>query len=66
MFDDKNITKLQTPAAALTPVQTCEEEDKVPCSNHHLGKSLAFESLSLNVYQRQLQHALNITIMMQN
>ena len=28
MLDDKNVTKPQTPAAALTPVQTCEEEDK--------------------------------------
>ena len=37
-----------------------------PCSNHHFGKSLAFESQSLNVYRRQLQHASNLTIMMQN
>ena len=29
MFDDENVTKPQTPAATLTPVQTCEEEDKV-------------------------------------
>ena len=28
MIDDENVTKPQTPAAALTPVQTCEEEDK--------------------------------------
>ena len=28
MFNNENVTKPQTPAAALTPVQTCEEEDK--------------------------------------
>ena len=27
MFDDRNVTKPQTPAAASTPVQTCEEEE---------------------------------------
>ena len=46
MFDDENIvTKPQTPAAALTPVQTWEEEDKAVSSlESPLGKSLASKS----------------------
>ena len=28
VFDDDNVTKLQTPAATSTPVQTCEEKDQ--------------------------------------
>ena len=37
-----------------------------PCSNHPLGKSLASENRSPNIYQRQLQHTSNLTITMQN
>ena len=29
VFDDENVMKPQIPAAASTPVQTCEEEDQV-------------------------------------
>ena len=51
MFDDENVMKPQTPAAALTPVKTWEEETKLfPHLNHPLGKSLAFSSRLLNVY----------------
>ena len=32
MFNDKNVMKPQTPAATSTPVQTCEEEEKVVSS----------------------------------
>ena len=43
MFDDENVMKHQTPAATLTPVQTCEEEDKVVSSfESPLGKKPCF------------------------
>ena len=43
MFDDENVTKPQTPAAALTPVQTWEEEDKAVSSlESPLGKKPCF------------------------
>ena len=29
VFDDDNVMKPQTPTAALTPIQACEEEDAV-------------------------------------
>ena len=32
VFNDDNVTKPQTPAAALTSVQTCEEEDQAVSS----------------------------------
>ena len=32
VFDDDNVMKPQTPAAASTPVQTCEEEDQAVSS----------------------------------
>ena len=39
MFNDENVTKPQTPAAALTPVQTWEEENKaVSLLKSPLGK----------------------------
>ena len=67
VFDDKNVTKPQTPAATLTPVRTCEEEDQAVSSvKSPLGKSLAFKNLLPNIYSRQLKFASNLTIMMQN
>ena len=43
MFDDENVTKPQTPAAVLTPVQTWEEEDKAVSSlKSPLGKKSCF------------------------
>ena len=43
MFDDENVTKPQTPAAASTPVQTYEEEDKaVSPFKSSLGKKPCF------------------------
>ena len=43
MFDDENVMKVQTPAVALTPVQTWEEEDKVVSSlKSPLGKKPCF------------------------
>ena len=43
MFDDENVTKPQTPAATLMPVQTREEEDKVVFSlKSPLGKKPCF------------------------
>ena len=46
MFDDENVTKPQTPAAASTPVQTCEEEDKaVSLLKSPLGKKPCFREL---------------------
>ena len=43
MFNDENVTKPQTPAAALTPVQTWEEEDKAVSSlESPLGKKPCF------------------------
>ena len=52
MFDDENVTKPQTPAAASTPVQTWEEEDKAvsslksplekkPCFQESIAKCLS-------------------------
>ena len=44
MLDDKNVTKPQTPAAASTPVQTWEEEDKAVSSlESPLGKKPCFQ-----------------------
>ena len=44
MFDDENVTKPQTPAAASTPVQTCEEEVKAVSSlESPLGKKPCFQ-----------------------
>ena len=46
MFDDDNVMKPQTPAAALTPVHTWEEEDKVVTSlESPLGKKHCFLEL---------------------
>ena len=43
VFDDENVTKPQTPAAASTPVRTCEKEDKVVSSlESPLGKKPCF------------------------
>ena len=43
MFNNENVTKPQTPVAALTPVQTCEEEDKAVSSlKSPLGKNPCF------------------------
>ena len=43
VFDNDNVTKPQTPAAALTPIQTCEEEDQViPSMESPLGKKPCF------------------------
>ena len=42
MFDDKNVTKPQTPAAALTPVQTWEEDKAVSLLKSPLGKKPCF------------------------
>ena len=44
MFNDENVTKPQTPASALTPVQTYEEEDKAVSSLElPLGKKPCFQ-----------------------
>ena len=44
MFDVENVIKPQTPAATSTPVQTCEEEDKVVSSlKSPLGKKPCFQ-----------------------
>ena len=44
MFNDENVTKPQTPAAALTPVQMWEEEDKAVSSlKSPLGKKPCFQ-----------------------
>ena len=46
MSDNENVTKSQTPAAALTQVQTCEEEDKAVFSfESPLGKKPCFQEL---------------------
>ena len=41
-FDDENVTKPQTPAAALTPVQTWEEDKAVSSLKSPLGKKSCF------------------------
>ena len=41
VFDDENVTKPQTPAAASTPVQTLEEDKAVSSLKSPLGGSLA-------------------------
>ena len=46
MFDNENVTKPKTPAAASTSVQTWEEDKAVSSLNHPLGKSLAFDSIA--------------------
>ena len=45
MFDDENVTKPQTPAAASTPVQTWEEEEDKAVSSlkSPLGKKSCFQ-----------------------
>ena len=44
MFDDENVTKPQTPAAASTPVQTWDKEDKaVSLLKSPLGKKPCFQ-----------------------
>ena len=44
MFNDENVAKTQTPPAALTPVQTWEEEDKtVSLLESPLGKKPCFQ-----------------------
>ena len=45
MFDDENVTKPQTPAAALTPVQTWEEDKAVSSLKSPLGKKPCFQEL---------------------
>ena len=45
MFDDENVTKAQTPAAALTPVQTLEEDKAVSSLESPLGKKPCFREL---------------------
>ena len=42
MFEDKNVTKSQTPAAALTPVQTLEEDKAVSLLKSPLGMKPCF------------------------
>ena len=42
MFDDENVTKPETPAAALTQVQTWEEDKAVPSLKSPLGKKPCF------------------------
>ena len=42
MFDDENVTKPQTPAAALTPVQTWEEDKAVSSLESSLGGKPCF------------------------
>ena len=42
MFDDENVTKPQTPAAASTPVQTWEEDKTVSSLESPLGKKPCF------------------------
>ena len=42
MFDDENVIKLQTPAAASTPVQTWEEDKAVSSLESPLGKKPCF------------------------
>ena len=43
VFDDDNVTKPQAPAAASTPVWTCEEEDQAaPAVKLSLGKKPCF------------------------
>ena len=65
MFDDENVTKPQTPAAASTPVQTWEEEDKAVSSlESPLGKKPCFRESIAEGLSRQLQHTSNLTIMM--
>ena len=43
MFDDENVAKLQTPAAASTPVQTWEEDKAVSSLESSLGKKAFFQ-----------------------
>ena len=43
MFDDENVTKPQTPAAASTPVQTLEEDKAVSSLKSPLGKKPCFQ-----------------------
>ena len=43
MFDDENVTKPQTPAAASTPVQTWEEDKAVSSLESPLGKKPCFQ-----------------------
>ena len=42
MFNDENVTKPQTPAAVLTPVQTWEEDKAVSLLESPLGKKPCF------------------------
>ena len=42
VFNDENVTKPQTPAAASTPVQTLEEDKAVPSLESTLGKKPCF------------------------
>ena len=42
VFDDENVTKPQTPAAASTPVQTLEEDKAVSSLKSPLGKKPCF------------------------
>ena len=43
MFDDENVTKPETPAAALTLVQTWEEDKAVSLLKSPLGKKPCFQ-----------------------
>ena len=43
VFDDKNVTKPQTPAATSTPVQTLEEDKAVSSLESPLGKKPCFQ-----------------------
>ena len=45
MFDDENVTKPQTPAAASNPVQTLEEDKAVSSLELPLGKKPCFREL---------------------
>ena len=45
MFNDKNVTKPQTPAAASPPVQTWEEDKAVSMLESPLGKKPCFQEL---------------------
>ena len=45
MFNDENVTKPKTPAAALTQVQTWEEDKAVSSLKSPLGKKPCFQEL---------------------
>ena len=66
VFNDDNVTKPQTPTATLTPFEHVKKIKLFPLSNCPLGRSPFLENLLPKGYQRQLQHASNLTMTMQN